>query len=582
MRLPRKRILVFTSLALLIFVGWFLWQLFGPDPAIVVSRKTTFITAPLRPDGLPDYEKYILEKMRDGVTAENNGAVPFWQAMGPGEMTPEEFALVAQEIGLENRPATDETLKEVYGDANCRQIKEWLKQNGVVQNDAEKDFEEREDLLWVDPDELVYQVLDQASERSWSSEQIPPLADWAKVNEKPLNLLVEAAQRPHFSSPPPSLLKDQSEILVGKMLPTVHASRAAARALSVRAMWHLGEGRPTEAWRDILAIYQISRLIGNGGTLLEHLVGISIEESAMQPTLMLLDDPQLSADQLRQVHSDLRSLEQRRSLDELFNDVERLYNLDWALSFRHGTAEDFEIDPTQARLLSAAIDWNVPLRMLNEFYDEIIAVAKLPSWDERMRALEEHEKQLQQIRKSIQWQRAAGSALSRDSRSKLAGEVLVCMALPTTTSVLAAEYRGNSKFALTQVAAALAVYRAEHGEYPGTLDALVPDILHKTPHDLFHDNPYVYRRTENGYYMYSLGPNNEDDEGCSLLLQLFKGYYAGMEPAAVLYDLLGDELPKIFDKDKEGDSLDNYIPDDADDIAIRVPLPKLELPKARE
>ncbi|HJQ79782.1 MAG TPA: hypothetical protein VJ828_07495, partial [Lacipirellulaceae bacterium] len=52
---------LFLSLLLL-----FLFQLLGPDPPLSVSRQTTFITEPLRPNGLPDYERYVLELNHKG------------------------------------------------------------------------------------------------------------------------------------------------------------------------------------------------------------------------------------------------------------------------------------------------------------------------------------------------------------------------------------------------------------------------------------------------------------------------------------------------------------------------------------
>ena len=64
----------------------FLLHLFRTDPPIVVARDTTYITGPLRPDGLPDYEKYVLELYRDGATPDNNAAVLLWQAIWPGDL----------------------------------------------------------------------------------------------------------------------------------------------------------------------------------------------------------------------------------------------------------------------------------------------------------------------------------------------------------------------------------------------------------------------------------------------------------------------------------------------------------------
>ncbi len=63
------------------------------------------------------------------------------------------------------------------------------------------------------------------------------------------------------------------------------------------------------------------------------------------------------------------------------------------------------------------------------------------------------------------------------------------------------------------LAFALAIYQRDNKSYPKSLDALVPNYLAKLPNDLFTGEPLVYRPTEKGYLLYSLGPNGKDDEG---------------------------------------------------------------------
>ena len=55
-----------------------------PHVAITISKETTYITGPLRKDGYVDYVAALDERFREGVTPENNAAVPFLKAMGPG------------------------------------------------------------------------------------------------------------------------------------------------------------------------------------------------------------------------------------------------------------------------------------------------------------------------------------------------------------------------------------------------------------------------------------------------------------------------------------------------------------------
>ena len=76
---------IFAGLVLLVLI-WFLFQLFGPQGGIVVSKETTFITEPLGEDGLPDYGAFLLNRASEGVAPQNNAAVLTWQAMWPGEL----------------------------------------------------------------------------------------------------------------------------------------------------------------------------------------------------------------------------------------------------------------------------------------------------------------------------------------------------------------------------------------------------------------------------------------------------------------------------------------------------------------
>src|SRR5687768_16815554 len=63
---PRKKIKILWWLGgvFVLLVLLFVLQLFGPNPPIVVSPQTTYITEPLGLDGLPDYEQYFLNVSR--------------------------------------------------------------------------------------------------------------------------------------------------------------------------------------------------------------------------------------------------------------------------------------------------------------------------------------------------------------------------------------------------------------------------------------------------------------------------------------------------------------------------------------
>ena len=65
-----------------------------------------------------------------------------------------------------------------------------------------------------------------------------------------------------------------------------------------------------------------------------------------------------------------------------------------------------------------------------------------------------------------------------------------------------------------QIVCALERYHLAHGEYPETLDMLIPQFIEKMPHDIIGGEPLHYRRIDDGkFLLYSVGWNEMDDGG---------------------------------------------------------------------
>lgn len=65
----------------------------------------------------------------------------------------------------------------------------------------------------------------------------------------------------------------------------------------------------------------------------------------------------------------------------------------------------------------------------------------------------------------------------------------------------------------SRVGLACRVYKSRTGEYPESLEALVPGLLTGVPVDPFTGDPLVYRREGEGFIVYSVGSNLKDDRG---------------------------------------------------------------------
>jgi hypothetical protein len=188
----------------------------------------------------------------------------------------------------------------------------------------------------------------------------------------------------------------------------------------------------------------------------------------------------------------------------------------------------------------------------------------LPTRAARIERCAELEQQLQDLnaplRNSTNWIIAA---LRRDKRSQMFAAAVLQVYLSPPAMFFAAEDRENARFDLTRLAAALAVCRTTHNDFPDRLDALVPNVLPQIPNDLFQDKPFIYRRDNDGYLVYSIGENGIDDGGSNEV------YGGGI--------LAGREIG--WGDDSASEKLRQQIPAGADDISIRLPRPPFKLPQ---
>jgi len=70
---------------------------------------------------------------------------------------------------------------------------------------------------------------------------------------------------------------------------------------------------------------------------------------------------------------------------------------------------------------------------------------------------------------------------------------------------------------LCRVVLALKAYKYEHGGYPEPLDQLERTLDWKLPEDPFSGEDFVYQRQAEGFKLYSIGPDLEDDGGVPFL-----------------------------------------------------------------
>lgn len=466
---------------------------------LIFSKEFTRVTELRTKEGLPDYPAAINEHFGKEVSPDKNGAVALYEAFGPApegtRMSDTFFELLGMPI-----PPADGKYFQHFGVG--------------LPVEKRRELNDRYAESWKQP---------------WVEKDFPELAQWLRDNEKPVDTIVKGAMRPDYYSPlvPPVDADGNAGGLIGALLPGIQQSRAIARYLVSRAMLNIEKGNVDHAWRDLIACHRLGEMIGRGPTLIEYLVGTAITQIATHGQIVFLDRVQPAAAQLAQYRKDLANLRPIRPATEQMLVTERMLYLDSVVQIACGRISFNDLDVTPAsglekfatQLAILSIDWNIVMQEGNSMYDRFDAAMKLESYPQRRAAMLAIEKELQRVKANVSAKGFLLAAVTEGSTGKAIGKmmggVLTALLLPAISAVDKAHNRSVQNRENLLLAYALADWKARHDSYPEKLDQLVPDFVSKPPTDAFTGKPLTYRREGDGFILYSVGVNDQDDNGQS-------------------------------------------------------------------
>jgi hypothetical protein len=481
---------------------------------VAISKDTTFVTGPLRVDGCTDYVAALNELCSKGVTPDNNAAVAFWQAVGPKEIAAELRPAFFQQLGT--AVLSDHGPYLVSLEDYARHDK------GGEGSKTHETFDEE----WLG---RIYGELEVAMAKPWSETEHPLLARWLKANDKPLQVLVEGVRRSRFFSP--IVVKDGGPLRAFCGWTMELRARDAVRAMMARAMLHVGCGKLNEAWGCILAGHRLARLLRQKPFFIHHLIGCSLEAWAARAEIAFIFYATPATSDFASCRLDLEGLPSAVSMADVLNTGERLFNLDclngmaqsdWALlQMPEGSepiaGEKARTDALRKLAAHPRIDWNGAYRVVNAYFDRLVAAQDQPTYIGRLAVVDAINAETQQECTKGVRRNGLTRLLARRSSSEQMGRDLGAVFLGfcgiSGTATMIVDCRAQMLVSLTGLAFALAGYRADHGEYPPALAAIEPVYQSPIPKDLFTDGELVYKRRNDGYLLYSLGPSGKDAGG---------------------------------------------------------------------
>ncbi|MEX2187923.1 MAG: hypothetical protein WD875_14050 [Pirellulales bacterium] len=518
-----------------------------PRPRLTLSREVTFFTEPLAPDGLIDYAAALNARYGKGVTPENNAAVTLLKVIERSDgkdldakeladldlMSAKEFAKLSERLGVDVPP--DER------DCFVR-IDRFV---GDVRKQFDRDEAATAKRLNISPEQLRDQlertdwsdILERCQQAPWSAAEEPLVAAWLVRIARPLELLGEAGRAPRYYVPLDST--DDLGGMLGSFAVFFGPTMSMSTAMQARAMNSLAEGKYDAAWADAVAMRRWGGRACDGKLLIDQLVGITLIGFADITACKIAAHGKFDDARWRELQAEWDSITTGPTLFEALNYGERCFGLE-ALNLLYRTALDSRWieslegvggpPPTDTKswrwrriLVGMAVDWDAAFETLNLEYDELAAIARVPPGKQRRAAALRYEDKIERLeaQRANPYQWFSIATLDYRSRRKAVARYFVASRLAATTlpavaAVIDAETKSQMQGKLTRVTLALARHRATRGEYPDTLDRLVPAFLDKVPVDDFGDGPLVYKRDADcGFVLYSVGPNGKNDGGRS-------------------------------------------------------------------
>lgn len=487
----RKRILITVLIMAVLF--WTQFAIPWLGSRIRVSPETTHITEPMDAEGYVDYVAAMNRMTSRGTTPKNNAAVLVSQAFGPG----------ASEAGLRG------------GD--------FFAKLGIPKPPSDGDYfvatdkfiarrESAEEDTNTVAERTRWRELHAATLRPWRADEHPWLAEWLKENDGPLDLVVKASRRSRWFAP---LREDLT--LLGQ---TTLASdlKKPARALRARAMLKLANRDLRGACDDAIACRRLGRLVRQEPLVISMLIGVALETQGIEATAALVHFGRPPAKIVNKLRKPLAGLPPPRSLVELLDIGQRFTQLDALMAWARGEIGQAK-DPVKKWSLRS-YDWNIMLRQGNMAMDRLVNAAKTEDPASRIQALRQsHQKIDNRIEQRTNGWLAVLSMLYRSGRSRYIGDMLASIQLTEAHIYARSLHRTDVLSKLSEMASVFGTYRVDHGEYPETLESLVPEYLDALPKDPRGRNVYRYRRTKDGCLIYSVGLNGRDDEGRNQALE---------------------------------------------------------------
>jgi len=466
-----------------------------------LDKDVLVFVEPVREDGTIDYIAALNKKYSEGVTNQNNAFRALYLLLPknePWEDNEAYHAAMREELDIGDEEA-----------ANAPTFVPW------------PDFAEARGI----DNDAAWAIMDAFEEDPFAEAIDPDYQAWLEASEPAFVAAAKAVEKSKYWA---SMIEEvDTTLLIGVQLPHLGDFRALARGLYARACRGAAKGDAAKVLDSLRTIHRLAWHASHEPFLISNLVGIWIDELGSRTLKRLLAGRVLSDQAL----ADLAALEQsvpaRVPIAQTVMEGERCFGLDAYMQIMAGRVDGgarglgLGGEDAMNRLAgSGAFDVNRGLKQFSRYYYQLAKIMAIKNYAGRQRVLamfeENFEKEMARMGLFVEVadiKLPNLALLTKDARTDAMTRLLMSILAPALGAAGNAETRNLATERCMLAAIACERYRLKHDKLPADLDALVPAYLDAVPTDPFNDEPVRYKRGDNGFTVYAVGRNLQDDGG---------------------------------------------------------------------
>jgi hypothetical protein len=354
-----------------------------------------------------------------------------------------------------------------------------------------------------------------------TEEEVSLLRQWVADNAEAIDYFRAGSERPHCWWK----YKTENGRMAGTGWPMMNAFLPEqglmwdmVGLICWRAKLKASEGKIEEGLDDLLKCYKTGEHFKGPRTLIQQLGGIGMQGFAVNSSRVILNHAEVDTGTLKAFQEQLEDMEATGTYVSNF-ETERFFFSDLIQrSYTDNGRGGGRMIPKGGMLLIEEVSWGDPAGPVERYATSLGLSLVCPNRREITAEVEKVFQTAEKWAKMTPWQlRKSGEEESMEfEKWSMIKRIRYwpLLFIPALSKVSVTSYRNRAELEALIATIAILRHEKEKGEYPEALAKLVEaGYLREIPMDPYSDKSLGYKRTDDGFILYSFGVNFADDGG---------------------------------------------------------------------